>query len=68
MPKSIGMKALMAYHEKQVVASVTKHLNNQHWQTNPNSICWVYEEPRYQKQFGRAARIYNRMRALHDLD
>lgn len=68
MAKSTSIKTLMAAHEKQMTSAVKKELSNTHYATNPNEIWWVHEEPQLQKQFGRAARIYNRMRELNDLD
>ncbi|PSV00703.1 hypothetical protein [Photobacterium kishitanii] len=57
---------LMAAHEKEVVAYVTKQLNNDHWRCNANDVGWLFEKPKFLKQFGRAARVYLRLLALTD--
>ena len=59
-----GYDDLMDHHEREVVSIVRKYLSNAHYQFNPNDVGWLLEEPRFNKQFGYAKRIYNRIAEL----
>lgn len=57
---------LMAHHDRVVTSQVKKYLSNIHYKMNINDVPWLLEGPSFQKQFGRAQRIYNRIEKLRN--
>lgn len=60
--KSTRYSELMKHHDRAVASSVRKYLANIPHTLNADIFyIWSLEEQRFQKQFGRARRVYNRI-------